>query len=824
MKSSKPVGSSAAVTALRFMAFSVVCSVAVAEVEPSPAVIAVPEDRVELVYETGFDHPEAIKIVNEDQLMQGGERRPPADDVDWVYEGADRAWVEGSQLHIGSADEHGRAAYHSVLWNARPFPEHFLLEFQFSKSQEKGLNIVFFATQPQEGESIFAPGLEQRRGQFKRYHSGQINGYHVSYWATFPDGRPRGQANLRKNAGFHLVAEGQDRIAGAGPGPHTVRLLKVGPMIVLETDGRVALTWTDEGTHGAPYGGGWIGLRQMQYSGVNHYDYFRVYRVDPDTSWDSVDDLIAPASGGAAVTSEAAPPVFAASSAAGSPDPVARASGAHDSAPATPEAREAAAHDYLALTRAYADTMIEKGRDRYGEVRSPLFATTLDRKTGSLFDQMPHQIRGIRTGDRSWPGANPMHHIQLHRLLGALTQITGEPQYLEASNEALQWFFQHCQSPTTGLMAWGEHMSWDFRAEGPYGYNGTQLHEYFGTWEPLWDRTYELAPEPASRFAQGVWKHHLRPDDPLGRLFNRHSHDTWTEKQVHSRTGKEFPRHGGYYITTWAAAYQHTQDPQMLKAIERVVDYYEKARHAETGLVASSSSNPEEAWPQQMVQLATSLAEAAPRVPDDLAQRMQALAASLDKAYLSLGHDLGPDGNGLIKYAFVATGEAGSPRIKPDASEADQRHFSPYTHDWASGYGYESHAAEAMMLYDRYHQTQDPGYRKLILAAADRYLDAEPPAEDLRYLKPETLSDLVSLNLVAHRISGEEQYLRSADRFANQAVKVFLDGGASALPRCSARLDHYEAMTGGDDLMLAMLALWVEHHRPDADLDLLGAY
>ena len=37
--------------------------------------------------------------------------------------------------------------------------------------------------------------------------------------------------------------------------------------------------------------------------------------------------------------------------------------------------------DHLKLVRAYADAMIEHGRDTYGEVHSPLFAAALDRKT-----------------------------------------------------------------------------------------------------------------------------------------------------------------------------------------------------------------------------------------------------------------------------------------------------------------------------------------------------------------------------------------------------------------------------------------------------------
>ena len=64
---------------------------------------------------------------------------------------------------------------------------------------------------------------------------------------------------------------------------------------------------------------------------------------------------------------------------------------------------------YLTIVRRYADAMIEHGRDVYGEVKSPLFAVTLDRKTLRLPEKPPGNISGIRNGDRTLTGANPMH-------------------------------------------------------------------------------------------------------------------------------------------------------------------------------------------------------------------------------------------------------------------------------------------------------------------------------------------------------------------------------------------------------------------------------
>jgi len=34
-----------------------------------------------------------------------------------------------------------------------------------------------------------------------------------------------------------------------------------------------------------------------------------------------------------------------------------------------------------------------------------------------------------------------------------------------AADDALRFFFTHCQSKATGLLAWGEHLGWDFHTE-----------------------------------------------------------------------------------------------------------------------------------------------------------------------------------------------------------------------------------------------------------------------------------------------------------------------------------------------------------------------
>jgi hypothetical protein len=227
------------------------------------------------VYQADFTHP--LNSIAEKELFRDGKRSLTPDGKEWVLEGNGRAWTADGALHLsnGKAPED-----HVVLWNTRTFPADLLLEFTMQpRDSSVGLNIVFFAARALDGGSIFAPGLPLRDGVFANYTNRAINCYHTSYWATNPDGAPRRTANLRKNAGFHLLASGDDHIAGR-PGPQRVRVLKVGGAIRLETNGEMSLRFDDDGsTYGPTLRDGLIGLRQMAYTGETTYTQLRVWEV-----------------------------------------------------------------------------------------------------------------------------------------------------------------------------------------------------------------------------------------------------------------------------------------------------------------------------------------------------------------------------------------------------------------------------------------------------------------------------------------------------------------------------------------------------------------
>ncbi|MCK5279373.1 MAG: hypothetical protein KAK04_12555, partial [Cyclobacteriaceae bacterium] len=119
--------------------------------------------------------------------------------------------------------------------------------------------------------------------------------------------------------------------------------------------------------------------------------------------------------------------------------------------------------DYLNINKVYADAMISEGRDFYGAESSPLFASALNRETMKIGSKEDFgTIKGVRKNDRSIGGANPLQDSKLFEILYSLSEINGNEIYAREADKSLQYFFTHCQSPNTGLMAWGEHLYWDF--------------------------------------------------------------------------------------------------------------------------------------------------------------------------------------------------------------------------------------------------------------------------------------------------------------------------------------------------------------------------
>jgi hypothetical protein len=195
------------------------------------------------------------------------------------------------------------AGGHIVVWNTRCVtPADYQIEFDFRPLTPIGLAIVHFSARARTGGDVLGEGLAPRHGVFRSYTHGDLDTYHISYFANNPTGGQRGTCNLRKNHGFHLLATGPDLCSEgldyAKPGfslkAFRVAVRKLGPVIRFTIDGREVFTVTDRGVNdvltedgrvaargvdtGPALAGGRMALRQMVGLSAE-YSRFRVYRL-----------------------------------------------------------------------------------------------------------------------------------------------------------------------------------------------------------------------------------------------------------------------------------------------------------------------------------------------------------------------------------------------------------------------------------------------------------------------------------------------------------------------------------------------------------------
>ena len=444
------------------------------------------------------------------------------------------------------------------------------------------------------------------------------------------------------------------------------------------------------------------------------------------------------------------------------------------------------ASQYLRMVREYADCLLQNGRDSVGEKHSPLIAALMDRKTlkplvaddnwAARWKGNEFSIQGIRVRsyDRMPWGANPMHDQNLYQVLYALTKITGDKKYAEEADKTLKFFFENCQSKNTALMAWGEHLGWNFRIEKIHS-DGN--HEFFRPWV-LWDACYRLAPDACERFARGLREHQVQPDGN----FSRHARYSAHGPSMNSN----YPRHGGYYIATWARAYAHTKDEFFAKAIEVQLVFHRGSKVDKGIIPCASNKGYTEYWPPSLLSMAIDVHDGARHVPESLAKDMLAFAKELD-AMLALS-----------PLSFRAE--------RMEAKDLSVK--KPTTGLWGgSGYGENSLAQVALMCRERYLQCKEERYSKAFLSVADELLTAElPSAKDGKTWEPGGVGAAILTLVYANADTGEAKYLDRARAGAEGARALFFDAG-NPLPKVTSKGAHYESVTRADTLMMALLQL-----------------
>jgi len=409
--------------------------------------------------------------------------------------------------------------------------------------------------------------------------------------------------------------------------------------------------------------------------------------------------------------------------------------------------------DYLQAAVDFAECMIRYGRDRYGEVHSPLFAVLLTReKVPRIGPQpyfarpTPYDVSRMKTPFRKYDfnrclnypgglGSEGSHKVtltgcdvyedrDLYTMLIDLSRITGNPRYKQEAEKALRWWFTHTMGPA-GLYPWGEHLGWDFEHECPTYFEGPSKHLYAACYHEIKDLVPFLdvlaalpAPEAGGptfleRYGLGVWNAHYW--DQARGIYCRHGDYTGRDTREGSTQG--YPAHQGAHFRLWVAAYLHARNAEVKAGFKRILNTVldvQVARARTYGFVPFTfeadlkGKDPGKQAPGQSIRLAHHAAE----LSVTLRRADPALAAKFQElARLHLGEDgLKEALTNVTMYA--ATGDRDDLQGRRDAREKPL----PNVQDLSKADTPQPHARAILSRLQWHRQYKDEAY----LTAAER--------------------------------------------------------------------------------------------------------
>ena len=235
---------------------------------------------------------------------------------------------------------------------------------------------------------------------------------------------------------------------------------------------------------------------------------------------------------------------------------------------------------WLAIARNYADALLAYGTDRYGSVHTPMWVQMIDLRTLAIpaqetaedwaretatweedrgydrFFTNKHGLLFAGMANYNWDGSNV-------RLMNALGHLTGESRYPDAARACTESFLARCQSPVTGLFAWGLHMAYDVRRDKP----GMRWHE-LGMWDPAaWDEMLATNPEAAERGIRAIYRWHVH--DKRTYAFDRKA-EFFSAEYTHET--QAFWHHAPIYAEAFLAAWRATGDDEFRRWADELIE------------------------------------------------------------------------------------------------------------------------------------------------------------------------------------------------------------------------------------------------------------
>ncbi len=265
------------------------------------------------------------------------------------------------------------------------------------------------------------------------------------------------------------------------------------------------------------------------------------------------------------------------------------------------KAASAQQKDYLYYVRTHCDNLIAHGKDTYGTEATHMLASVIDTRDMSVPKANVPPTEGTRAHDRAVGGSNFYHDVETIKVFQALSKLTREAIYQQAATAYARDFLDHSQNPYTGLLAWGEHLYYNFYTDavmvGDLAHPRDDIYHEFLAETPPWAFLWKIDTARVKKAIAGV-QYHFRSPVTQSFLFNRHAYWDKVDKEEYRGLaqyqdgGQPWIKHSGLQCYSFTFLYHKTQDPTWKRWAEGTGSLYWKYRDPETNLTVSCIDDP----------------------------------------------------------------------------------------------------------------------------------------------------------------------------------------------------------------------------------------
>ena len=285
-------------------------------------------------------------------------------------------------------------------------------------------------------------------------------------------------------------------------------------------------------------------------------------------------------------------------------------------------APDAAAMDKARMDAAiqFAETVLQHGRDTYGEKHTPLISDMIEVDTLKAPEKM-YMTRVGRPGPRQnqpWQSviqSDLSFQGNLMRFLAGLSQLTGNPKYKEAYKDCIRYYFQHYRSEN-GLLQMGHHRFIDLNKDQYDGNDwppGSSGHEIKGDY-PYYELFWETDPHATRKMLTSHWNAHIKDWNTMdftrhGRYEKKYNEEIWDRPMGEPVKGivkgdLTFFDSGSDIIWAGGKLAQLNRDERPLAWTKRLFARYVDNAHPKTGIPSWHHTSlrvfgaPGESWPE----------------------------------------------------------------------------------------------------------------------------------------------------------------------------------------------------------------------------------